>query len=1169
MSLSFSGNQFLNNGSLFQPLGPNVAGFTNYPMYEYTPQDPQGGLAANPLAVLSWNANSVRIGVNEAVIMGGDVLGWGLPNRVTFDPSNIMRIGDPGNNVISIMQAYIQSFIAIGMHVLLELHWSSPSSLAPLNQDTMANWQNSLPFWAYFVKIPIGAYTIGTHPAITLEGYNEPALDWQYGDTGSQFSAGSAWATMMGGGVVQNGQHAGLNIFTQILRISQPQQNFWPGDIITQGAVSATVQSYDPGITMFTASSGSSNTEVVSLNQIWITNQFSSVLPAYFIDITTGATGLISQNGLNVAYFQSTLSTPVATGDLCAIVMPQIYYNNLSGGTFTNGTVTATTRCTMQPLSRNVVNFFATSTGTGTSVSYVTQVAVSTTSQYAGKTFTDYYTNTSATVSSNTTGAIGSTITLTLGSSLTVTANDSCGILLSTINCQASSAQQALLNGINGNFNGSYRSVGVVAGGQWQAFDISSFNPGQGGTLKSVLFQYLNQTYEYSPAIDGGYEPYFAVPPGTSLPVALTLATGPSTGAISATLASPWPYNTCFANVTFSNAQQVVCGFVSGQSAVTLKTALSSNCTTAISITIWGNGYYSAAASFTLRTNTGAGGGSAPAVASDEIIYSQTGLQYTNYQTMISTAGSNPQHWIRMLETAANGSVSNTDIQGNFNLWDCTYGMCDGWFFLGDSITANWGSSIGPRVTAYASADAFENMCAANGGRYAGGYFPPYVCGGQPIWTLSNYLQILPQTMQRYPGRYVYIALGTNDAAAYPGLTVAGFKALYTQFVYTVLAAGKIPVVPTIPFTGNAQYTAGIAAFNPVITGTIWNIPGVIAGPDMYTLLSNHQAASASPWFTNAGDLHPNGSGQAGMIAAIASFASSLTTTVSATVVANGGWVAAGQTQIKDAIRAQGATRPLWMQGLSFGTRFDQMLANWPNDNVAPAGYVGTWNPQLGASAHFYQPEQGLSTFTISNGGSGWTTTDQGKTITFEVTGAGGQYNPPNTVFTPVTLVIQTVNGGGAITALTLTGGNNGDYLQETYSGSVLPASLTQFSTTGAGSGVVIIPTAWYNQANQNSVTNFGYFTTISQTYPVTVTEYGCASLAGWNATDPWDTSLFAKLDALSPPVGRFVWVWPYNNPMGSSPTKWAVTLNGSTASTTATPAPGMGQATYNDWISK
>ena len=89
----------------------------------------------------------------------------------------------------------------------------------------------------------------------------------------------------------------------------------------------------------------------------------------------------------------------------------------------------------------------------------------------------------------------------------------------------------------------------------------------------------------------------------------------------------------------------------------------------------------------------------------------------------------------------------------------------------------------------------------------------------------------------------VQIGFATNDAwssTLCDSTCAAAFYGTVEQAVQAVLAAGKIPVIPTIPWSSVAQIQMNAPILNQQIRNIYAAYPGVIPGPDLWTLLTGH-----------------------------------------------------------------------------------------------------------------------------------------------------------------------------------------------------------------------------------------------------------------------------------------------------------------------------------------
>jgi lysophospholipase L1-like esterase len=107
--------------------------------------------------------------------------------------------------------------------------------------------------------------------------------------------------------------------------------------------------------------------------------------------------------------------------------------------------------------------------------------------------------------------------------------------------------------------------------------------------------------------------------------------------------------------------------------------------------------------------------------------------------------------------------------------------------------------------------------------------------------------------------------LGTNDAGG--GVAPAVFFANMQTLVQTVIAAGKVPVVPTIPFSTEPYHQSRIPALNDQIRALYAAVPAIIPGPDLWTFFVNN------PNYISTDQLHPNAQGCAAYRSLWAQFA--------------------------------------------------------------------------------------------------------------------------------------------------------------------------------------------------------------------------------------------------------------------------------------------------------
>ena len=219
--------------------------------------------------------------------------------------------------------------------------------------------------------------------------------------------------------------------------------------------------------------------------------------------------------------------------------------------------------------------------------------------------------------------------------------------------------------------------------------------------------------------------------------------------------------------------------------------------------------------------------------------------------------------WLRMSITAAPPNISSNGVQiGEIDVHDISAvgatGLPDDtWFFMGDSITA----------FAYDRAAAHQPSFAAGVNAALPEYFPAMINGGIGSETSAMGLARLPEALALNPDyRFFLLGYGTNDANHG---TVDSFRTNMQAMVDLVKAAGKIPIIPRIPYSGNAGY-AKVPDYNVVVDELVASNQ-LIAGPDLFAHFMDHpEEFTCPPCGTGTpprttDNLHPNDVGLAAM----------------------------------------------------------------------------------------------------------------------------------------------------------------------------------------------------------------------------------------------------------------------------------------------------------------
>lgn len=256
--------------------------------------------------------------------------------------------------------------------------------------------------------------------------------------------------------------------------------------------------------------------------------------------------------------------------------------------------------------------------------------------------------------------------------------------------------------------------------------------------------------------------------------------------------------------------------------------------------TIIGYNAYNMPQNYTIDVNSAPGGGNPPAAGWVTLV-SVKGNHYHSREHVIDMAGNN---WLRMNITATDGSVQNFDAALNMDVYDASRGVSDDWIFFGDSITAG---AMGHLTLG--GIPSFAQLINAQ----APDYFPAQESGGIGYLTSADGAKYISAWLPLFPGKFVALSYGTNDAIGC--VNPDDFYNNYVTMVQAVLKAGKIPVIPHIPWGKQANIQQCGPALNAMIDTLYTTFPQIIQGPDLWSFFHNHQSLISQD------AIHPNDDG--------------------------------------------------------------------------------------------------------------------------------------------------------------------------------------------------------------------------------------------------------------------------------------------------------------------
>jgi len=231
---------------------------------------------------------------------------------------------------------------------------------------------------------------------------------------------------------------------------------------------------------------------------------------------------------------------------------------------------------------------------------------------------------------------------------------------------------------------------------------------------------------------------------------------------------------------------------------------------------------------YTLEINDAAGGAEPPKDGW-KVVATVTANDRNARQRLLDLNGAN---WVRINVTK---SSAPDGVGIDMDVHSAPEGATDSWLLMGDSITF--------LSTAYLFSDLPALVNQRDPDRFPA--IIPAAIGGTNTGTA---LAAFDETLADYPGRFVGLAYGTNGQ-------VADFQ--MEDLVKKVIALGKTPVVPHMPWADDPTTQEKGPQINAKIDELYAKYPEIYRGPDLWQTFLDHPELLGP-----GGDVHPNNDGQ-------------------------------------------------------------------------------------------------------------------------------------------------------------------------------------------------------------------------------------------------------------------------------------------------------------------
>jgi len=241
---------------------------------------------------------------------------------------------------------------------------------------------------------------------------------------------------------------------------------------------------------------------------------------------------------------------------------------------------------------------------------------------------------------------------------------------------------------------------------------------------------------------------------------------------------------------------------------------------------------------YVIETNAAPGGGSPPIDGWEKVV-TEVGNMRSTLQHLVALNGGN---WVRMTVTKSsdpNGLSIDLDVQS------APDGASDSWLFMGDSIThlstGTHGEMNIPKLVNDKDAKRW----------------PVIVPAGIGGTNTGSALSAIDETLKFFPGRFVVLGYGTNDHMPSTGPNGEQLGFAVEPLIQKVLAAGKIPAIPHMPWAQVPGIQVDGPPINAAIDALYEKYPEIYHGPDLWAAFTDRTD------LIPAGDVHPNAPGMA------------------------------------------------------------------------------------------------------------------------------------------------------------------------------------------------------------------------------------------------------------------------------------------------------------------